>query len=276
MAMPALESKFVTVEGVKLHYQELGSGPPVICIHGAGPGASAESNFKLNAGPFSEKFRVVLYDMPQYGKSDKVVLTEPRLKYNARILNGFMAALGIDKAHIVGNSMGGQVAMKLGLDYPDRLTKVVIIGSTPIPPIFTPFPVEGIKMIARYYKGTGPSREKLKRPAADHRLRPLVPDRRCLRGALQGQHRPRDRRAVRQEAGRNPARKLDRRFAQVEGQAAGGLGHGRPLWRARCRDFNSPGWCPMRGCTSSPSAATGLKSSTPAAFNRLVLDFLMH
>ena len=81
------ESKFLTVEGVRLHYQELGSGYPVICIHGAGPGASAESNFKLNAGPFSEKFRVILYDMPQYGKSAKVVLTEPRLVYNARILN---------------------------------------------------------------------------------------------------------------------------------------------------------------------------------------------
>jgi 4,5:9,10-diseco-3-hydroxy-5,9,17-trioxoandrosta-1(10),2-diene-4-oate hydrolase len=158
----ALESKFVTVEGVRLHYQELGSGHPLICIHGAGPGASAESNFKLNAGSFSEKFRVILYDMPQYGKSAKVVLTEPRLKYNARILNGFMAALGIEKAHIVGNSMGGQVAMKLGLDYPDRLTRLVIIGSTPMPPIFAPFPVEGIKLIARYYKGSGPSREKLR------------------------------------------------------------------------------------------------------------------
>ena len=71
MAATPLESKFITVEGVKLHYQELGSGYPVICMHGAGPGASAESNFKLNAGPFSEKFRVVLYDMPQYGKSDQ-------------------------------------------------------------------------------------------------------------------------------------------------------------------------------------------------------------
>jgi 2,6-dioxo-6-phenylhexa-3-enoate hydrolase len=154
MAAP-LESKFLTVEGV-------GNGYPVICIHGAGPGASSESNFKLNAGPFSEKFRVVLYDMPQYGKSQKVVLTEPRLKFNARILSGFMDTLKIDTAHIVGNSMGGQVAMKLGIDYPDRLSKVVIIGSTPMPPIFAPFPVEGIKMIARYYKGTGPSREKLR------------------------------------------------------------------------------------------------------------------
>ena len=157
-----LESKFVTVEGVRLHYQELGSGHPLICIHGAGPGASAESNFKLNAGPFSNKFRVVLYDMPQYGRSDKIVLTEPRLKYNARILNGFMATLGIDKAHIVGNSMGGQVAIKLGLDYPHRLTRLVVIGSGVVTPIFAPFPVEGVKMIARYYKGTGPSREKLR------------------------------------------------------------------------------------------------------------------
>ena len=158
----SLESKFLTVEGVRLHYQELGSGYPVICIHGAGPGASAESNFKLNAPSFAEKFRVILYDMPQYGKSDRVVLTEPRLKYNARILNGFMAALGVDKAHIVGNSMGGQVAMKLGIDFPDRLNRVVIIGSGGVTPVFAPSPVEGVKMIARYYKGSGPSREKLR------------------------------------------------------------------------------------------------------------------
>jgi pimeloyl-ACP methyl ester carboxylesterase len=159
---PVLESKFLTVEGVRLHYQELGQGYPVICIHGAGPGASAESNFKLNARAFSEKFRVILYDMPQYGKSSKVVLTEPRLKYNARILDEFMAALGIDQAHIIGNSMGGQVAMKLGIDYPDRLTRVVIIGSGGVTSIFAPSPLEGIKLIARYYKGSGPSREKLR------------------------------------------------------------------------------------------------------------------
>jgi pimeloyl-ACP methyl ester carboxylesterase len=157
-----LESKFVTVEGVRLHYQEAGKGYPVICIHGAGPGASAESNFKLNVGAFSERFHVVLWDMPQYGKSAKIVLTEPRLKFNARILNGFMSAIGLDRAHIVGNSMGGQVGLKLGLDFPERLSRIVVIGSTPMPPIFAPFPVEGIKLIARYYKGNGPSREKLR------------------------------------------------------------------------------------------------------------------
>jgi pimeloyl-ACP methyl ester carboxylesterase len=100
--------------------------------------------------------------MPQYGKSAKVVLTEPRLKYNARILNGFLSALNLDKVHIVGNSMGGQVGMKFGIDYPDRLTRIVIIGSGGVTPIFVPSPVEGVKLIARYYKGSGPSREKLR------------------------------------------------------------------------------------------------------------------
>ena len=157
-----LESKFVTVDGVRLHYQEMGNGYPLVCMHGAGPGASAESNFKLNAGPFSEKFRVILYDMPQYGKSDKVVLTQPRLKYNAQLLNGFMTKLGIEKAHIVGNSMGGQVALKFGLDFPSMLERVVVIGSGAVTSIFTPTPVEGVKMIGRYYKGGGPSREKLR------------------------------------------------------------------------------------------------------------------
>ena len=160
--MATLESKFVTVDGVRLHYQETGSGPAVLCIHGAGPGASSESNFRLNVGPLSKRFRVILYDMPQYGKSDKVVLTEPRLKYNARILDGFMAAVGVDRACVIGNSMGGQVALKLALDFPARVERLAIIGSGATTPIFSPHPVEGVKMIARYYKGEGPTKEKLR------------------------------------------------------------------------------------------------------------------
>lgn len=162
MTSDSLEDKFVEVTGVRLHYQEAGSGPPLICIHGAGPGASAASNFKPNVGALSERFRVILYDMPQFGQSAKVVLKEPRLAYNARILNGFFDALGLRAASIIGNSMGGQVALKFGLDQPDRLERVVIIGSGAVTPIFAPHPVEGVKMIGRFYKGSGPSREKLR------------------------------------------------------------------------------------------------------------------
>jgi pimeloyl-ACP methyl ester carboxylesterase len=157
----SLESKFVTIEGVPIHYQETGSGAPLVCIHGAGPGAGSEGNFRNNVAAFAKKFHVILYDMPQFGRSGKVVLTEPRLVYNARILKGFFDALGIENASIVGNSMGGQVALKFGLEYPNLLSRLVIIGSGAVPPVFAPYPVEGVKMSNDFYTGVGPTREKL-------------------------------------------------------------------------------------------------------------------
>ena len=159
----ALESKYVTVEGVRIHYQEVGEGEPLICLHGAGPGASSASNFKNNTPVLAEKFRVILYDMPQFGKSEKVAIEEPRLTFNARILNGFMDQIDVERAMFLGNSMGGQAALKLAIDYPERVERVAIIGSTPVArSVFNPQPLEGIKMIAGYYKGDGPSREKMR------------------------------------------------------------------------------------------------------------------
>jgi pimeloyl-ACP methyl ester carboxylesterase len=158
-----LESKFVTVEGVRIHYQEVGEGTPLICIHGAGPGASSASNFKNNTPVLSEKFRVILYDMPQFGKSEKVAIDEGRLTFNGRILKGFMEQINVEKASFLGNSMGGQAALKLAIDNPERVERLAVIGSTPVAlSVFNPQPLEGIKMIAGYYKGDGPSREKMR------------------------------------------------------------------------------------------------------------------
>ena len=158
-----LESKFVTVEGVRIHYQEVGKGTPLICIHGAGPGASSASNFKNNTPVLSEKFRVILYDMPQFGKSEKVAIDEGRLTFNGRILKGFMEQINVEKASFLGNSMGGQAALKLAIDNPERVERMAVIGSTPVAlSVFNPQPLEGIKMIAGYYKGDGPSRKKMR------------------------------------------------------------------------------------------------------------------
>jgi pimeloyl-ACP methyl ester carboxylesterase len=161
-ASARLESKYVTVEGVKIHYQECGQGTPVIGIHGAGPGASAESNFKRNRDAIAQNHRFILYDMPQYGGSDKVVLTEGRLTYNSRILKGFVSALGLERVSIVGNSMGGQVGLKFGLDCPDMLERIVILGSGAVPSFMSPQPVEGVRMIGNFYKGVGPTKEKMR------------------------------------------------------------------------------------------------------------------
>ena len=160
----SLESQFVTADGVRVHFQEIGTGYPVICLHGAGPGANSESNFRRNAGALSQHFRTILYDMPQFGKSEKVAIEEGRLGFNARVLAAFMAEIGVDKAHFIGNSMGGQVALKLAIDHPEKVGRLVILGSGAInKAIFTPLPIEGVKMISEYYKGEGPTIEKLRK-----------------------------------------------------------------------------------------------------------------
>jgi pimeloyl-ACP methyl ester carboxylesterase len=156
-------SKFAQAGGLRIHYNEVGSGEALICLHGAGPGATSWSNFRTNLDAFSSKYRTILWDMPQYGKSDKVVIPEKRLTYVSGILRDFMDQEGIAKARFVGNSMGGQVAIKLAIDSPERVEKLVVIGSTPVgQSLFCPMPLEGIKMIGNYYKGDGPSLDKMR------------------------------------------------------------------------------------------------------------------
>jgi pimeloyl-ACP methyl ester carboxylesterase len=92
------------------------------------------------------------------------VIKDQRLAFLADVLDAFMTAMGIEKAHFIGNSMGGQAALKLAGDYPNRVDKVVVIGSGVIKAgsIFQPMPLEGIRNIANYYKEGGPSIAKMR------------------------------------------------------------------------------------------------------------------
>ncbi|HZM34060.1 MAG TPA: alpha/beta fold hydrolase [Burkholderiales bacterium] len=157
-------SKFIQAGGVRLHYNDIGAGTPVVCLHGGGPGASGWSNFAQNVPALSARHRLLLVDMPQFGASEKVVFKEGRLTYVARVLDAFLAALGIERAHFIGNSMGAQTAFKLAVDHPGRIDRLVAMGNGAIThTVFTPRPTEGIKMIHGFYRGAGPSKEKLRR-----------------------------------------------------------------------------------------------------------------
>ena len=158
------ESRFAQAGGVKIHYQEGGSGDPLICIHGAGPGATGWSNFKGNFDYLTAHFRTILIDMPQYGKSDKPVIPGGRLAFLAQVLNDFMSEMKIEKAVFIGNSMGGQAALKLAIDFPERVKRLAVIGSSPLKAgsIFQPMPLEAIRNIRNYYLGDGPSIPKMR------------------------------------------------------------------------------------------------------------------
>ena len=155
--------KFVQAGDLRLHYHEAGTGYPLICLHGGGPGASAWSNFKQNFAELAKYYHTFLVDMPLWGKSDKPVVKVGRLGFGSKAIYDFMKAVGIEKTHFIGNSMGGQVAIKLAIDHPKVVDRLVIIGSTPVPvSVFQPTPVEAVKMIFKYYQGSGPSLERMR------------------------------------------------------------------------------------------------------------------
>jgi 2-hydroxy-6-oxonona-2,4-dienedioate hydrolase len=139
----------------RLHYNDIGSGDQtVVMLHGSGPGATGWANFNRNIDPFvTGGYRVLLLDCPGWGQSDTVVCTGSRSDFNAGALKGLLDGLGIDKAHLVGNSMGGHSAVAFALAHPDRVGKLVLMGGgTGGPSLYAPMPTEGIKLLQALYR----------------------------------------------------------------------------------------------------------------------------
>lgn len=160
------EGRYVDADGVKIHYHEFGDerpGVPIVCLHGAGPGATSWSNFHGNVDAFAERSRTLLVDLPQFGRSEKVVIEGGRQLFSANVIGDFLDALGIAEADFVGNSMGGQIALRLAIERPELTDCIVTVGSTPATSLISPWPAEGVRLILDYYKGSGPSVDKMRR-----------------------------------------------------------------------------------------------------------------
>jgi pimeloyl-ACP methyl ester carboxylesterase len=161
-------SHYVTVDGIKLHYNDAGEGKPVLCIHGGGPGATAWSNFKQNIPAITASGRrMIMVDMPGYGKSEFADgLNEDFFDYMGRMLDEFLNALDIKgSVDVIGNSLGGQAALGLEIVKPERMKHLVLIGSQPTSAgiVIQPMPQEALKNIINYYGGDGASLEKMRR-----------------------------------------------------------------------------------------------------------------
>ena len=117
----------VTVDGLKIRYLEEGSGMPVIMLHGASLGSSADV-FERHMGPLADAgFRAVAYDQPGFGLSDNP--KDYTLAYRTRFLPEFISAIGADQAALVGHSQAGGIAVETALDHPDRVAKLLVVCS---------------------------------------------------------------------------------------------------------------------------------------------------
>lgn len=156
-----LTSRKLSVGKRSIHLGEAGEGFPVLMLHGGGPGASGASNYSRNIEALARHFRVLVPDMPGYGQSTKGVNRADPFGDLAEGMLGLLHALKIDRAHVVGNSLGGACALRMALDQPNRVSSLVLMGPGGIGTT-RGLPTKGLNQLLDYYGGKGPSLEKLR------------------------------------------------------------------------------------------------------------------
>jgi pimeloyl-ACP methyl ester carboxylesterase len=152
--MSATRSRYVTANGIRTHYTEAGEdGPVVVCLHGGGAGSSGDAGMGGLLPELAPNFRVLAVDgVGGFGLTDPTVPTPYGVQSRVDHLEAVLDALMIDKFIICGNSQGAWVAAKYAILHPDRVQKMVIIGSATvaaamgIPEEFTP----AFKALANY------------------------------------------------------------------------------------------------------------------------------
>lgn len=156
----------VTTQFGDIAISRAGVGDPLVMLHGGGPGASALANYRDNLPAFVENFEVILPDQPGFGQSyipsESDLLTKGITNITVDALLEALDNAGIDRFHLMGNSLGGAAAIAMAIAAPERVSKLILMapGGGWFPA--GPRPTEGQKMMFRYYNGEGPTLKKMK------------------------------------------------------------------------------------------------------------------
>ncbi len=121
--------KTVAAGAIDTNFHEAGEGLPVLLIHGSGPGVTAWANWRTVIPVLSEKFHVIAPDMVGFGYTARPHDATYTLEFWVKHALDFLDALEVDRAHIVGNSFGGALALALAIRAPDRIDRLVLMGS---------------------------------------------------------------------------------------------------------------------------------------------------
>jgi len=141
--------------GLTLHYLDVGQGPLVLWLHGSGPGASGHSNFKGNYPVFADAgYRNIVLDLPGFGRSDKPDTVAYDLDFFVENLHLVMDVIGIEHCTLLGNSLGGAIALGLALKQPERVDNLILMAPGGVEERERYFQMEGIvRMVEIYQSG---------------------------------------------------------------------------------------------------------------------------
>ncbi|RKU03353.1 alpha/beta hydrolase [Burkholderia sp. Nafp2/4-1b] len=142
------EGRFVDIGGDRIHYVEYGSGPPLVFVHGL---AGQWRNFAyLPLTRLAQHHRVILVDRPGAGRSLRGASSQANVFAQARTIAAFIDALKLDRPVLVGHSLGGAIALAVGLNHPERVSRLALIAPlsheqaeppAPFKPLMLPSPL---------------------------------------------------------------------------------------------------------------------------------------
>ncbi|HWU22121.1 MAG TPA: alpha/beta hydrolase [Nocardioides sp.] len=136
----------IDAAGISTHYHDVGEGDPVLFLHGSGPGVSAYANWQ-HALPFiGERARVVAPDIVGFGHTDRPSDVRYSLRTWTDHVWGFLDTLGLERVSVVGNSLGGRIALQMAEDDQSRLDRLVLMGSPGVGMTLT----DGLKALRAY------------------------------------------------------------------------------------------------------------------------------
>ena len=160
------EAKHASIgDGLSMHYHEEGTGEVVLFLHGSGPGASGWSNFRRNYPVIAKAgFRTLVPDTLGYGLSSKPDNVDYTLDFLEGAVERFLSTLGVTRCAVIGNSHGGAMAIKLALNRPELVSKLVLMAPGGLEERETYMKMEGIRtMMKAFLDPAGITRESMRK-----------------------------------------------------------------------------------------------------------------
>lgn len=126
---PSEIGRSIVADGINTNYHDHGSGPAVLLLHGSGPGVTAWANWRLTIPELSKRFRVIAPDLVGFGYTERPAAIRYDLNTWVTQALATLDALGIERAHVIGNSFGGALALAMAIRAPERIDRLVLMGS---------------------------------------------------------------------------------------------------------------------------------------------------
>jgi 2-hydroxymuconate-semialdehyde hydrolase len=144
----------VPVRGIDTNVLDVGRGAPVLLLHGSGPGVSAYANWRLTMAALADEHRLIAFDQPGFGFTERPPGATYTVEGWTDHVLGVLDALGLAQVDLVGNSFGGAIALRFAAQHPERVRRLVLMGSVGVS-----FPItEGLDAVWGYEPAPGAMR----------------------------------------------------------------------------------------------------------------------